>query len=159
MRQPPTTTDEEPQRHRDHRDTPNYLVGNRLCFVLRALCASVVRKGTLRRTNPIGATGGRDWGLPIGDSRVAGGRCGQNAKQTQSTTYGYIALSFCRTQGIDTRYQIRDTRPPCGRRAKQSQSATSGCNAGESGRIRRLGPARAGRGTRGFRLPRVPWAG
>jgi hypothetical protein len=48
-----------------------------------------------------------DWGLPIGDSRTSdlGRPCGQNAKQSQSTTFGYIVGQGREIR--DTRYEIR----------------------------------------------------
>jgi hypothetical protein len=43
-----------------------------------------------------------------------------------------LATSGALRSGVrDTRYEIRDTRPPCGRRAKQSQSARPGAAIGD----------------------------
>jgi hypothetical protein len=94
-RQPPTTTDDQSQRLRDHRVNPKCLLGNRLCFILCVLCASVVRKGTPRQTKPIWAAEAAtiaDWGLRIWDwgweirgaSCEISRSCGRNAKQNQS---------------------------------------------------------------------------
>jgi hypothetical protein len=62
----------------------------------------------LRAESPPAAIG--DCGFGIGDSRAEnpGPPRAQNVKQTQSATFGYIALAF--RQGIeirDTRFEIR----------------------------------------------------
>jgi hypothetical protein len=68
---------------------------------------------------------GHDWGLRIWDwgckGRWSASRtCGRNAKQSQSATFGYVAVAS-EAVARDTRCEIRDTRGRCQRRAKQTQ--------------------------------------
>jgi hypothetical protein len=74
------------------------------------------------KTKPIGAAGGRDWGLRIADWGFAnaghGASGAQCAKQSQFASLGYIGAAGGRDWGLrirrrqmrDTRYASRDTR-------------------------------------------------
>jgi hypothetical protein len=68
---------------------------------------------------PASGRDGRDWGLEIADWEFAcgaDGKCGQNAKQTQFASFGYIEVGAARYEIRDTRYAsvvwtLRQTNP------------------------------------------------
>jgi hypothetical protein len=125
-RQPPTTTDQKPQRRRDHGGTPNFCLMNSLDLILCALGASVVRKATLRQTMPIARAGPAigDWRLRIADCGFAGRQRGAPVDKMRNKPKSPMLKRSCRAVPWfrDTRYASPDTRRRCRRRAKQTQS-------------------------------------